>query len=79
MAKRLEVAFTKHTTWDEGLALSRGGIPTSIWRNKATQKRFRTAAPPPGSRRCGTAVASSPPRPGAPRVARNPTADGLVG
>jgi 2,4-dienoyl-CoA reductase-like NADH-dependent reductase (Old Yellow Enzyme family) len=25
--------------------LSRGGIPTSIWRNKAMQTRFRTAAP----------------------------------
>ena len=25
--------------------LSRGGIPTSIWKNKAMQKRFRAAAP----------------------------------
>ncbi len=62
--------FTRHTTWDEGLALcrlvedfgydsvtpvqvsvfpdttlSRGGIPTSIWKNQAMQKRFRAAAP----------------------------------
>jgi 2,4-dienoyl-CoA reductase-like NADH-dependent reductase (Old Yellow Enzyme family) len=62
--------FTRHTTWDEGIALcrlaedfgydsvtpvevsvfpdttlSRGGIPTSIWRNKAMQRRFRQAAP----------------------------------
>src|SRR5688500_18212351 len=62
--------FTRHTTWDEGLALcrlvedfgydsvtpvevsvfpdttlSRGGVPTSIWKNKAMQTRFRTAAP----------------------------------
>ncbi|MET0904068.1 MAG: NADH:flavin oxidoreductase [Acidimicrobiales bacterium] len=62
--------FTRHTTWDEGIALcrlvedfgydsvtpvqvsvfpdttlSRGGIPSSLWRNKAMQKRFRAAAP----------------------------------
>ena len=62
--------FTRHTTWDEGIALcrlaeelgydsvtpvevsvfpdttlSRGGIPTSIWKNKAMQRRFREAAP----------------------------------
>ena len=62
--------FTRHTTWEEGLALcrlvedfgydsvtpvevsvfpdttlSRGGIPSSLWRNPAMQKRFRAAAP----------------------------------
>jgi 2,4-dienoyl-CoA reductase-like NADH-dependent reductase (Old Yellow Enzyme family) len=62
--------FTAHTTWDEGLALtrlvedqgydsvtpvevsvfpdttlSRGGIPRSLWKNKAMQTRFRAAAP----------------------------------
>ena len=62
--------FTRHTTWDEGLALcrlvedfgydsvtpvevsvfpdttlSRGGIPSSLWKNKAMQRRFREAAP----------------------------------
>lgn len=62
--------FTRHTTWDEGIALcrmvedfgydsvtpvevsvfpdttlSRGGIPASLWRNKAMQRRFREAAP----------------------------------
>jgi 2,4-dienoyl-CoA reductase-like NADH-dependent reductase (Old Yellow Enzyme family) len=62
--------FTKHTTWDEGIALcrlvedfgydsvtpvevsvfpdttlSRGGIPSSLWKNKAMQTRFRTASP----------------------------------
>jgi 2,4-dienoyl-CoA reductase-like NADH-dependent reductase (Old Yellow Enzyme family) len=62
--------FTAHTTWDEGIALtrlveelgydsvtpvevsvfpdttlSRGGVPTSLWRNKAMQARFRAASP----------------------------------
>lgn len=62
--------FTRHTTWDEGIALcrlaedfgydsvtpvevsvfpdttlSRGGIPTSIWKNKAMRARFRKASP----------------------------------
>lgn len=62
--------FTRHTTWDEGIALcrlvedfgydsvtpvevsvfpdttlSRGGIPSSIWSNKAMQARFRAASP----------------------------------
>ena len=62
--------FTRHTTWDEGIALcrlveemgydsvtpvevsvfpdttlSRGGIPRSLWKNKAMQRRFREAAP----------------------------------
>jgi len=67
--------FTRHTTWNEGLALcrvvedfgydavtpvevsvfpdttlSRGGIPTSLWKNKAMQQRFRTASPRAGER-----------------------------
>jgi 2,4-dienoyl-CoA reductase-like NADH-dependent reductase (Old Yellow Enzyme family) len=62
--------FTAHTTWDEGLeltrmvedlgydsvtpvevsvfpdtTLSRGGIPRSLWKNKAMQTRYRAAAP----------------------------------
>jgi 2,4-dienoyl-CoA reductase-like NADH-dependent reductase (Old Yellow Enzyme family) len=62
--------FTRHTGWDEGIALcrlvedfgydsvtpvqvsvlpdttlSRGGIPTSLWRNRAMRARFRAAAP----------------------------------
>ena len=34
--------------------LSRGGIPTSIWKNKAMQNRFRAAAPHRSERRSGT-------------------------
>jgi 2,4-dienoyl-CoA reductase-like NADH-dependent reductase (Old Yellow Enzyme family) len=72
--------FTRHTTWDEGLeltklveefgydsvtpvevsvfpdtTLSRGGIPTSIWKNKAMQTRFRAASPSRANRAVLTA------------------------